>query len=185
MSKGIFKNYPIISYNNKLSRNLMVSSKIIDDIFNVPAAFFEYVVEDGESPEEIALDVYGSKFFSWVVLLSNKILDVHNEWPKDYQQFTRYIIQKYGSIPAAKSTVVHYKHPDYGFTINEDTYSRYANTDFLDSTSIDRTIGAGGWSPVDAFEYEEERNDNLRVIKLLEPSLIDQVQEEMESLFNG
>lgn len=185
MSKGIFKNYPFISYNGKISRNLMVSSKIVNDVFNVPAAFMEYIVEDGETPEEVALDFYGSKFFSWIVLLSNKILDVHSEWPKDYHQFRRYIIQKYGSIPAAKSTILHYKHPNYGFTINTDTFERYANTDFVDPISIDRTVGATGWSPVDAYEHEEERNDNLKVIKLLDPSLVEQIQIEMENLFNG
>lgn len=185
MAKGLFKNLPIINYNGKLSRNLMVSSKIINDAFNVPAAFVEYVVEDGESPEEIALYFYGSKFYSWVVLLSNKILDVHNEWPKDYSQFTRYIIEKYGSVPAAKSTILYYKHPDYGFTINQDTYEKYANTDFVDTINIDRTIGGTGWSPVDAYEHEEERNDNLRVIKLIEPNLIEQIKAEAETLFNG
>jgi hypothetical protein len=182
MSKGLFKNLPIIEYNGKLARNLMVSSKVVDDTFNNPNAFLKYTVEDDESPEEVAFNFYGSVFFSWLVLMSNKILDVYNEWPKSYKQLTNFYVQKYGSVPAAKETILHYSNPKYGFTINQDTFSRYSNSDFVDATiSIDRT----GWEPVTAFEYHEERNDNLRNIDLIDPSFIDQVQEEVERLFNG
>ena len=39
MSKGLFKNLPIIEYNGKLARNLMVSSKVVDDAFNNPSSY--------------------------------------------------------------------------------------------------------------------------------------------------
>ena len=181
MSKGLFKNLPVITYNNRLARNLMVSSRIVRDAFNNPIAFSKYTVEDGESPEEVAQNFYGSIYYSWLVLLSNKIVDVHNEWPKTYKQFTDYLIQKYGSVPAAKEEILHYSNPKYGFTINAATQSRYANTDFVDATiKVDRT----GWTAVTAFDHEEERNDNLRNIQLIDPSLVNQVQEEVERLFN-
>jgi len=182
MPKGLFKNLPIIEYDGKLARNLMVSSKIVKDAFANPIAFFQYTVEDGETPEEIAYTFYDSVFYSWLVLFSNDIVDVYNEWPKSYKQMTEYYIQKYGSVPAAKEQILHYKNPKYGFTINQATYSRYANSDFVDATiSVERT----GWEPVTAFEHEEERNDNLRNIKLIDPSFTDQIKREMELLFNG
>ena len=185
MSKGLFKNLPLIEYDGKIGRNLMVSSKFVTDTFKNELAFVKYTVKDNESPEEVADYFYGSIFYSWLVLLSNKIVDVHNEWPKSYKQFTDFLIQKYGSIPAAKETIIHYKHPDYDFTINESTYTRYANTDFVDTTiKVDRSIGSSGWSPVDAFDYEDERNDNLRNIRLIDPVFIPQIQEEAEKLFN-
>ena len=181
MSKGLFKNYPIVTYNGRLARNLMVSSKFVQDVFNNPVAFVEYTVKDDESPEQVAFNFYGSSYYSWLVLLSNKILDVHNEWPKSYKQFTDFLVQKYGSIPAAKETILHYTNPKYGFTINEATQSRYANTDFVDSSiDVDRT----GWTAVNAFDYEEERNDNLRNIKIIDPSFVGQIQEEVENLFD-
>ena len=102
MPKGLFKNLPIIEYDGKLARNLMVSSKIVKDAFANPIAFFNYTVEDGETPEEIAYTFYDSVFYSWLVLFSNDIVDVHNEWPKSYKQMTEYYTQKYGSDPAAK-----------------------------------------------------------------------------------
>lgn len=180
MSKGLFKNMPIITYDNRLARNLMKSSKIVSDVFNLPMAFTKHTLEDDESPEKVASDFYGSIFYSWVVLLSNKIIDVYDEWPKGYKQFTNYLVQKYGSIPASKETILHYNNPKYGFTINQATFSRYANTDFVDATiQVDRT----GWSPVTAFEYEDERNDNLRNIQLIQPKFIPLIQEETERIF--
>lgn len=181
MSKGLFKNLPIITYNDRLCRNLLKSSKVIEDVFNNPKAFFKITLDDNESPESVAKEYYGSIFYSWVVLLSNKILDVYNEWPKSYSQFTDYIVQKYGSVPAAKENIVHYTNPKYGFFINAATQSRYSNSDFVDATiTVDRT----GWTPVTAFEYEEERNDNLRNIQIIQPQFIDLIKEEVERLFD-
>lgn len=181
MSKGLFKNLPIISYNNRLARNLMKSSKILNDAFNNPRAFTRITLDDNQSPEQVAQTYYGSIFFSWVVLLSNKIVDVYNEWPKNYKQFTDFLIQKYGSVPAAKEQILHYSNPKYGFTINQATYDKYSNTDFVDATiKVDRT----GWTAVNAFDYEEERNDNLRNIQLIQPRFIGLIQEEAERIFD-
>jgi hypothetical protein len=181
MAKGLFKNLPIIEYEGKLARNLMVSTKIVKDAFNEPNAFFRYTINDNESPEEVAFIFYGSIFFTWLVLYSNDILDVYNEWPKTYRQMTDFYVQKYGSVPEAKEQILHYKNSKYNFTINPDTYTRFANTDFVDATiQVDRE----GWYPVTAFDYHEERNDNLRNIKLIDPSFLDQIQEESERLFN-
>lgn len=171
---------PVITYDNRLARNLMKSSKIVNNVVNSPLAFTAITLDDGESPEKVASEYYGSIFYSWIVLLSNSIMDVYNEWPKSYQQFTNYLIQKYGSVPASKERILFYKNPKYGFTINEATYSRYANSDFVDATiKVDRT----GWSPVTAFEHEEERNDNLRNIRLIQPKFVPLIQEEVERIF--
>jgi len=181
MSKGLFKNYPIINYDGKLSRNLMVSSKFVKDIFNNPVSFIKYTVKNDESPEEVSFKFYDSIFFSWVILLANQIVDVHSEWPKTYKQFTNFLIQKYGSVPASKERILHYKNSKYNFFINSATYSRYANSDFVDATiKVDRT----GWEPVTAFDHEEERNDNLRNIQVIDPSFIPQIRTEVERLFN-
>ena len=94
---------------------------------------------------------------------------------------TDFYIQKYGSVPAAKEKILHYKNSNYGFSINEETYARYANVDFVDATI---TVERDGWEPVTAFEYHEERNDNLRNIKLIDPVFLKQIQEEAENLFN-
>ena len=85
MSKGLFKNLPLIEYDGKIGRNLMVSSKFVTDTFKNELAFVKYTVKDNESPEEVADYFYGSFFYSWLVFLSNKIVDVHNEWPKSYK----------------------------------------------------------------------------------------------------
>ena len=182
MAKGLFKNLPLITYNERIARNIMVSSRIVRDVFSDPVAFFNYTVKDNETPEEIARRFYGSIHYSWVVLLANNIVDVHSDWPKSYRQLTDFLVDKYGSIPASQSEIIHYENPKYSFTINEDTHTRYANTSYVDSTiTIDRT----GWSAVSAYTYHETRNDNQRNIRLLDPSLIDVVKEEVERLFDG
>jgi hypothetical protein len=44
--------------------------------------FEPYLIKDGFHPEDVAADFYGRSDLWWLVLLSNNIIDVENEWPK-------------------------------------------------------------------------------------------------------
>ena len=48
--------------------------------------FEEYLVVEGETPDEIANRFYGSPSYWWLVLLCNNIIDVENEWPKSVHE---------------------------------------------------------------------------------------------------
>ena len=46
-------------------------------------SFIDYNIKDGETPENISLEFYGSEEWSWLVLFSNNIIDPLAEWPKN------------------------------------------------------------------------------------------------------
>ena len=80
----------------------------------------------------------------------------------------------------AKSQVVHYSNPKYDFTINKDTYDRYVDADFVDTTlKVDRDE----WVPVYAYDFEEEKNDDLRHINIIHPDFITYIEREVRDLF--
>ena len=51
--------------------------------------FIEYIVEDGERPDDVAFKIYGDPKWFWLVLLSNNIVDVENEWPMSQSKVQR------------------------------------------------------------------------------------------------
>ena len=51
--------------------------------------FIEYIVEDGETPDDVAFKIYGDSNWFWVVLLSNNIVDVEEEWPMSQSKVQR------------------------------------------------------------------------------------------------
>lgn len=182
MTTTFFENFQRVTYANKLAVNLMQSIRMRSTVLSNPLAFFRRIVLDGDTPEKVAREEYGDEKYDWVVYLSNSIVDPYHSWPKPYLEFVEYIEQKYGSVPEAKSQIIHYKNTEYDFTINQDTYDRYSNADFVDTTL---KVTRDGWTPVYAYDFEEERNDALRTIDLISPRFISLLEEELENIYDS
>jgi hypothetical protein len=96
-----FKNMPVINYDigniKKVCRNIMVCAKF-SDLFrgaDQEQLFVEYLVKDGETPEEIAHRVYGSASLHWVLLLFNNIINPYFEWPLSQSDLDELIYKSY------------------------------------------------------------------------------------------
>ena len=50
-----------------------------------------------ERPEDIAEYYYGSTDYTWLVYMSNNILDPYHQWPMAEADFINYLIEKYGA----------------------------------------------------------------------------------------
>ena len=51
--------------------------------------YVDYMIKDGESPEDVAMDFYGGSRWFWLVLMSNDLIDPIGEWPKSSSQLQR------------------------------------------------------------------------------------------------
>ena len=61
--------------------------KLRDDLQNNFTLFDKYEIIEGMRPDNVALELYESDQFDWVVLLVAGITNVRNEWPlssRDY-----------------------------------------------------------------------------------------------------
>jgi hypothetical protein len=91
-----FENMPTINY--KFSSGEVIELKM-QDIFrkvNFKQKTFEnetnfetYKVKDGETPDDVAYNFYGDANLWWVVLMSNNIIDINNEWAKSVRELSR------------------------------------------------------------------------------------------------
>lgn len=102
MASQYFKNFPIVNYNGVSLRNIMLKSSFASDLFLSSQGFYDYFIEDGDRPTTVAYNYYGSVDYAWLVILANQIIDPYFEWPLSTTEFDDYIIDKYGSIDAAR-----------------------------------------------------------------------------------
>lgn len=71
------------------------------------SSYDRYYLEDGDTPEIIAEKIYSDSGAGWMVIYANKIFDPQFDWPLNQDQFEAYIIEKYGSIEKAQTSVHH------------------------------------------------------------------------------
>ena len=101
-----FCNIPNFEYVNRLPeshnsseyievKNLFKRGKIRDDIFNDVTYFTKYSVKGDDRPDNVAFEVYQDSTLDWVILLSNNIINVQNEWPLTQESFETYLLDKY------------------------------------------------------------------------------------------
>ena len=101
-----FKNFSDILYQSPLAdrtssydyirvKNIFRRAKIREDIFQAAVAFDKYRIIGEERPDQIADKIYGSSEYDWVILLSNNIINIREEWPLSDSEFNTYIATKY------------------------------------------------------------------------------------------
>ena len=83
--------------NFSKSKNLFKRAKIRDDFFSTATVFDYYSIVGDDRPDNIASKFYGDAELDWVVLLSNNILNVRDEWPMSQYDLERYLDNKYSA----------------------------------------------------------------------------------------
>jgi hypothetical protein len=81
-------------------KNLFKRAKIREDLLSILTAFDYYQVQENERPDELAQRVYNDPEFDWVILLTNNIINVQDQWPLSKNAFDNYLLDKYGSEDA-------------------------------------------------------------------------------------
>ena len=78
------------------AKNLFRRTKLRDDLQNNFTLFDKYEIIEGMRPDNVALELYESDQFDWVVLLVAGITNVRNEWPLNNRDLYNYSLSKYG-----------------------------------------------------------------------------------------
>ena len=95
MAGEYFKNFPTINYQGRNVRDITRRNKFLKSVTTNPLLFLPYTVKEGEKPEDIAYNYYGSTDYTWLVYLSNNIVDPYHQWHLSEENFHKYLIQKY------------------------------------------------------------------------------------------
>ena len=140
--------------------NVLQRVRLKADFINDLSFFSEYFVQDGQTPESLAYDIYGNSELHWVIMYAQNITNPYYDWPLIYFDLNKFIDKKYGTNGA--TNVHHYEDSD-GYEV--------------DST-------AAGATAITNFVYEERLNDKKRNISIIKPEFVDAIVKEFKGLLN-
>ena len=104
-----FENFPQIQYSNNSVIDITKRVTILNSVSSNPYAFYPYELEVHERPDQFSGRYYQDPFQSWLLYLSNKVIDPYYEWYLSDDEFNNFIEKKYGSVYAAQSKIKNYK----------------------------------------------------------------------------
>ena len=165
--------------------NIMQRIRFKPSVLENITDYYPYYVREGERPDIVSFNTYGTVAYSYLILLINNIVDPLFDWPLPSRQFENYIIEQYGSVSAAQSTNKYYyqvvraevaktgiseRVPEYKIIVDQTTYN-----------SLDSSVR----SAQNVYDYEVEQNDNKREIKLINPDFIQDIDYEVKTAFTS
>ena len=95
------------AYDYQVVKNIFKRAVLRDDIFDEITAFTKYSVQGDERPDQVAYQFYNDSGLDWVILATNNIVHVRDEWPMGNQDFLTYLNAKY--TEAQLSNIHHYE----------------------------------------------------------------------------
>ena len=179
---------------SKVMTNIMARVSIIPQILNNPAIYYEYDIQDSDTPEIIAHKYYGDSYRYWLVMFANQLMDPQWDWPLSGNELSAYLVKKYGENYNTYSEIHHYEKIltqfDYGtnttttnkVTVSEDIYNAIVpQTNYFSLPTGDVSIAVDK-SAVSVYDYELDLNEQKRNIKILNAAYVNKVEEEFKKL---
>jgi hypothetical protein len=161
--------------------NILRRFKVKDVLQDRADIFYEYSIQEGDRPDVIAEKFYGNANYAWIVLHYNDIIDPFFDWPLFGNDFRRFIIDKYGSLSSAQSTVKnYYKIIREARVLNDGT--RLEKVELAVDLTTYNSLAANVKRSESAYDWEVERNEERKQIRLLEPRYVSQAIDEVETI---
>ena len=179
--------------------DLMKRIKFEESLKTNSEVFYTYDIEEGERPDTLANRLYGDPEKHWIILLMNNIIDMKSDWPMTYEEMTKHIEQKYGSVATAQSTihgyfkietyVMEYVQNDRRVEttqINQDEYDSITEgtTNYVLENGDEYSVKIEKKAQT-KFDYEMELNEQKRTIQILKPAYVNNVMREFQTILNG
>ena len=120
MTKSYFRQVPDFEYVNRTKgnkdisnyinvKNLFKRGRIRPDIFGNVSFFTKYKIIGDDRPDNVAYKEYNDSSLDWIILLSNNIQNIQNEWPLPQSSLDEVLLEKYGTYEKLHSGIHHYE----------------------------------------------------------------------------
>lgn len=130
--------------------------KFVEKLKPLITIYDEYIVNDGETPELVALKAYGNERYHWIILMFNERIDSFSDWVLPVHVFNEYVETKYGAT--------------------------LQDTNHYQLNGLRCPAGTEGASEISNWEYEYLRNEERRKIKIPNKVHLKQIQQELEHI---
>lgn len=161
-------------YDYNRVKNIFRRGVLRDDILDSFVSLEKYLVEGDERPDNVAEKVYGDETLDWVILITNNIINIRDQWPMSNQDFFNYLSDKY-----TEEQLTHIHH--YETLKIFDGKNRLIQPEgiWVDSTHSVTYLDSGSRKTetriksVNYLQYEIGLNDAKREIDLLKPEFLE------------
>ena len=168
-------------------KNFFKRGFLREDIFQNLTFFTKYQIQGSDRPDNVASQVYNDSTLDWLVLMSNNIVNIQNEWPLSNLDFDELMLDKYGSYDTLFNGIHHYetievkdardvKIVNAGLKVESD----YSITFFDERANQMKTLTPT--IPVTNYQYEQKVNEDKRNIYLLQPRYVQVVRDDLEDI---
>jgi hypothetical protein len=179
-----------------LMTNLVSRLSVVPSLLNNAALFYQYDIQDTDTPESIAYKYYGESYRYWIVLFANQIIDPQWNWPMNNVVFAEYLANKYPDVDVY--TVTHHYEKiitqfDAGTNtttvdkveISLDDYNNlYPSTNSYSLPTGQATVIISK-SAVSIYDYELGLNEANRTIRILNNTFVGEIEKEFKSLMKS
>lgn len=178
---------------SRIFTNLLVRASVLPSLLKNPLVYYQYDIQDGDTPDIVANKYYGDSYRYWIILFCNQFLDPQWDWPLSPRLLDEYIVNKYPNIQPL-STVHHYEkiltQKDDGsgtetinrVNIDEETYNLLIESTYTTTLPTGLVTVTVTKRAVTYYEYETELNDAKRTINILNSNYVNQVESEFFEL---
>lgn len=127
------------------SKNIFSRAKVRSDILKNLTGLKPYYVKDGERPDTIAEKIYGDSELDWVILTTNNITNLNDQWPLENNTLYKYLLDKYGSEENLRG-IHHYETLELKDQYNRLVLSGGLEVDYGFSRSFTTQEGKGSYT---------------------------------------
>ena len=169
------------------TKNLFKRAKLRPDIFENLNHFTKYKIIGDDRPDNVAYEVYGDQNLDWLIMLSNNIINLENEWPMEQTAFHNYLLKKYRTNAKIYS-VRHYETAELKDSTGKivvpkglEVPSDFSITYYDSGRGVEDEV-VNSAVAVTNYTYEDRIQENKRNIFLLKDRYVGLVVEDLKEI---
>ena len=183
---SLLTNLPDVFYNINptstnpqliLAKNLWRRAQVLVEYKSSISIFDEYIVQNGENPETIAMNLYDNPFYGWTIMVVNDMINYHDQWPRSASALNEYVFSKYSNPNAIKQYETTEVTDDDGNVLLKAGMVVPSTYTLSYTTSAGFPVTVSPLTSVTYYQYEERLNDEKERIQLVKPDFIEEFVE--------
>ena len=150
-------------------KNIFKRAKLRTDIDQAITAFEYYDISENMRPDVVAQNIYGDPELDWIILVTNNITNIRDQWPLSNNDLHNYMVEKYGVT--GLTNVHHYETTE----MKDDNNRVLIEAGLQVDSNFTFQVGDKTYTPVQQVtnqQYEMDKNEEKRRIKILKSELV-------------
>ena len=172
MSTEFFSNFPTVEYDGDTLVNICLRVGITNTVKQNTSQFLPYTLQyDSETQETVAYDYYNDVNLDWLVEMANDVIDPYYDWKLTDQDVDNVLVNNYGSVANAMSTVVYKQRVP---TSNSDPYNVIVNSN--------TQVSAAQYVSLSAYDYAHLSNQQKGTIYIINTDYVNPLKSSIKDL---